>query len=158
MQSPKSYFMDVKCLRCYKITTIFTSTEKVVLCVVCSTILYQPTEGKARLTKRYSEIAITLKVPWIMLKGKLFQQTNFGHTQKLIPSWSGEIVQQIWWLECSQKLDPWNPLKSPKALPKVIPELRVRSKPWVWPGMTTTTKKTKNFNSISCHNNKKSYY
>ncbi|XP_028024177.2 40S ribosomal protein S27-like [Balaenoptera acutorostrata] len=51
VQSPSSYFMDVKCPGCYKITTIFSHAQTVVLCVGRSTVLCQPTEGKARLTE-----------------------------------------------------------------------------------------------------------
>ncbi|KFZ61098.1 40S ribosomal protein S27-like, partial [Podiceps cristatus] len=50
VQSPNSYFMDVKCPGCYKITTVFSQCS-VVLCVGCSTVLCQPTGGKARLTE-----------------------------------------------------------------------------------------------------------
>uniref|UniRef100_A0A8B9BIR7 40S ribosomal protein S27 n=1 Tax=Anser brachyrhynchus TaxID=132585 RepID=A0A8B9BIR7_9AVES len=49
VQSPNSYFMDVKCPGCYKITTVFSHAQTVVLCVGCSTVLCQPTGGKARL-------------------------------------------------------------------------------------------------------------
>uniref|UniRef100_A0A8C6BH88 40S ribosomal protein S27 n=1 Tax=Monodon monoceros TaxID=40151 RepID=A0A8C6BH88_MONMO len=51
VQSPNSYFMDVKCPGCYKITTVFSHAQTVVLCVGCSTALCQPTGGKARLTE-----------------------------------------------------------------------------------------------------------
>ncbi|XP_035312385.1 40S ribosomal protein S27-like [Cricetulus griseus] len=51
VQSPNSYFMDVKCPGCYKITTFMSYAQTVVLCVVCSTVLCQPTGGKARLTE-----------------------------------------------------------------------------------------------------------
>ncbi|XP_052830318.1 40S ribosomal protein S27-like isoform X1 [Octopus bimaculoides] len=51
VQSPDSYFMDVKCPGCYKITTVFSHAQTVVLCVGCSTVLCQPTGGKARLTE-----------------------------------------------------------------------------------------------------------
>ncbi|XP_027716950.1 40S ribosomal protein S27-like [Vombatus ursinus] len=51
VQSPNSYFKDVKCPGCYKITTVFSHTQTVVLCVGCSTVLCQPTRGKARLTE-----------------------------------------------------------------------------------------------------------
>ncbi|XP_036112750.1 40S ribosomal protein S27-like [Molossus molossus] len=51
VQSPKSYFMDVKCPGCYKITTVFSHAQMVVLCVGCSTVLCQPTGGNARLTE-----------------------------------------------------------------------------------------------------------
>ncbi|XP_057344939.1 40S ribosomal protein S27-like [Manis pentadactyla] len=50
VQSLKSYFMDVKCLGCYKITTIFSHAQTV-LCVGGCTVLCQPKEGKARLTE-----------------------------------------------------------------------------------------------------------
>ncbi|XP_075209716.1 LOW QUALITY PROTEIN: 40S ribosomal protein S27 [Chanos chanos] len=43
VQSPNSYFMDVKCPGCYKITTVFSHAQTVVLCVGCSTVLCQPT-------------------------------------------------------------------------------------------------------------------
>ncbi|XP_061891460.1 small ribosomal subunit protein eS27-like isoform X1 [Entelurus aequoreus] len=51
VQSPNSYFMDVKCPGCYKITTVFSHAQTVVLCVGCSTVLCQPKGGKARLTE-----------------------------------------------------------------------------------------------------------
>ncbi|TEA40172.1 hypothetical protein DBR06_SOUSAS8210109, partial [Sousa chinensis] len=51
VQCPNSYFMDVKCSGCYKTTTVFGHAQTVVLCVGCSTVLCQPTGGKARLTE-----------------------------------------------------------------------------------------------------------
>ena len=36
---------------CYKITTMFSHAQTVVLCVGCATVLCQPTGGKARLTE-----------------------------------------------------------------------------------------------------------
>ncbi|KAH7946177.1 hypothetical protein HPB49_021079 [Dermacentor silvarum] len=51
VQHPKSFFMDVKCPGCYKITTVFSHAQTVVLCVGCSTVLCQPTGGRARLTE-----------------------------------------------------------------------------------------------------------
>ncbi|XP_019511103.1 PREDICTED: 40S ribosomal protein S27-like [Hipposideros armiger] len=51
VQSPNSYFMDLKYPGCYKITTIISHAKTVVLCVGCSTVLYHPTGGKARLTE-----------------------------------------------------------------------------------------------------------
>jgi ribosomal protein S27E len=38
-------------LGCYKITTVFSHAQTVVLCVSCSTVLCQPTGGRARLTE-----------------------------------------------------------------------------------------------------------
>ncbi|XP_068403543.1 small ribosomal subunit protein eS27-like [Eschrichtius robustus] len=43
--------MDVKCPGCYKITTVSSHAQTVVLCGGCSTVLCQPTRGKARLTE-----------------------------------------------------------------------------------------------------------
>ncbi|XP_033937493.1 small ribosomal subunit protein eS27-like [Pseudochaenichthys georgianus] len=51
VQSPNSYFMDVKCAGCYKITTIFSHAQTVVPCGGCSLILCQPAGGKCRLTE-----------------------------------------------------------------------------------------------------------
>ncbi|XP_062932005.1 small ribosomal subunit protein eS27-like [Cynocephalus volans] len=51
VQSPTSYFTDVKCRGCYKTTTVFSHGQTVVLCFGCSTILCQPPGGKARLTE-----------------------------------------------------------------------------------------------------------
>uniref|UniRef100_A0A8D2DPU2 40S ribosomal protein S27-like n=1 Tax=Sciurus vulgaris TaxID=55149 RepID=A0A8D2DPU2_SCIVU len=51
VQIPNSYFMDVKCPGCSKITTLFSHAKRVVLCVGYSTVLCQPTGGKARLTE-----------------------------------------------------------------------------------------------------------
>jgi len=36
---------------CYKITTVFSHAQTVVVCAGCSTVLCQPTGGKARLTE-----------------------------------------------------------------------------------------------------------
>eukprot|EP01080_Neovahlkampfia_damariscottae_P007490 gene7490-11813_t len=49
--TPNSYFMDVKCPGCYKITTVFSHAKTVVVCGSCSTVLCHPTGGKARLTE-----------------------------------------------------------------------------------------------------------
>ncbi|XP_040821164.1 40S ribosomal protein S27-like [Ochotona curzoniae] len=43
--------MNVKCPGCYKITTVFSHAQMVVLCVGCSTVLYQPTGDKVKLTE-----------------------------------------------------------------------------------------------------------
>jgi len=51
VQSPNSYFMDVKCPGCYKITTVFSHAQTVVLCVGCNYVLCSPSGGKARLTE-----------------------------------------------------------------------------------------------------------
>jgi len=50
VQAPNSYFMDVKCVGCLNVQTVFSHAQTVVLCNNCNTILCQPTGGKARLT------------------------------------------------------------------------------------------------------------
>ncbi|WFD15597.1 40S ribosomal protein S27 [Malassezia arunalokei] len=49
VQSPNSFFMDVKCPGCFAITTVFSHAQSVVLCGSCAQVLSQPTGGKARL-------------------------------------------------------------------------------------------------------------
>mmetsp|Transcript_1385 Transcript_1385/g.2486 ORF Transcript_1385/g.2486 Transcript_1385/m.2486 type:complete len:83 (-) Transcript_1385:42-290(-) len=51
VQSPNSFFMDVKCPGCFNITTVFSHAQTVVLCGSCNVMLCQPTGGKARLTE-----------------------------------------------------------------------------------------------------------
>merc|ERR1711915_1113041 len=50
VQHPNSFFMDVKCPGCFKISTVFSHAQTLVACVGCATVLCQPTGGKAKLT------------------------------------------------------------------------------------------------------------
>ncbi|KAJ2684480.1 40S ribosomal protein S27-like [Coemansia sp. RSA 1285] len=43
--------MDVKCSGCFNITVVFSNSQSVVTCTGCSTVLCQPTGGRARLTE-----------------------------------------------------------------------------------------------------------
>ncbi|KAJ1923740.1 40S ribosomal protein S27 [Tieghemiomyces parasiticus] len=49
--TPNSFFMDVKCPGCFNLTTVFSHANSVVVCNGCSTVLCQPTGGRARLTE-----------------------------------------------------------------------------------------------------------
>ncbi|ODQ65415.1 hypothetical protein NADFUDRAFT_70878 [Nadsonia fulvescens var. elongata DSM 6958] len=51
VQSPRSYFMDVKCPGCLNITTVFSHAQTVVSCGDCTQVLCTPSGGKARLTE-----------------------------------------------------------------------------------------------------------
>eukprot|EP01039_Chlorochromonas_danica_P011050 gene11046-12306_t len=51
IQSPNSFFMDVKCPGCFHITTVFSHAQTVVVCTSCSSVLSTPTGGKCRLTE-----------------------------------------------------------------------------------------------------------
>merc|ERR1712080_44046 len=51
VQSPNSYFMDVKCPGCYKIKTVFSHAQVQAVCAGYHMVLCRPTGGKARLTK-----------------------------------------------------------------------------------------------------------
>ena len=51
VQSPNSYFMDVKCPGCMGITTVFSHAHTVVLCTSCNTVLCTPTGGRAKLSE-----------------------------------------------------------------------------------------------------------
>jgi small subunit ribosomal protein S27e len=51
VESPNSYFMDVKCQGCFSITTVFSHSQTVVVCPSCNAVLCVPTGGKARLSE-----------------------------------------------------------------------------------------------------------
>ena len=51
IQSPNSFFMDVKCPGCLQITTVFSHAQTVVLCGNCNQMLCQPTGGLAHSTE-----------------------------------------------------------------------------------------------------------
>ena len=50
VQSPNSYFMDVKCPQCLTITTVFSHAQSAVACQGCGFILCAPTGGKCKLS------------------------------------------------------------------------------------------------------------
>lgn len=50
VQSPNSYFMDVKCPTCLKISTVFSHAQSVVMCPGCNMVISTPTGGKSRIT------------------------------------------------------------------------------------------------------------
>ncbi|KAF9347020.1 40S ribosomal protein S27 [Mortierella sp. AD094] len=54
VQSPDSFYMDVKCSACQTITPLFSHADTVVSCPKCSMVLAQPTGGKARLSEGVS--------------------------------------------------------------------------------------------------------
>merc|ERR1712224_871371 len=47
VQSPNSFFMDVKCPGCFHITPVFSHAQIVVFCSACSTALASPLEVAA---------------------------------------------------------------------------------------------------------------
>merc|ERR1711904_625884 len=52
VQTPNSYFMDVKCPACSRITNIFSHSQRVVSCLSCGLVLGTPAGGKSRLTAK----------------------------------------------------------------------------------------------------------
>ncbi|KAG0057520.1 40S ribosomal protein S27 [Gryganskiella cystojenkinii] len=54
VQSPNSFYMDVKCSGCQAITPLFSHADTVVNCPKCSMVLSQPTGGLARLSEGVS--------------------------------------------------------------------------------------------------------
>lgn len=54
VQSPNSFYMDVKCSGCQSITPLFSHADTVVSCSKCSMVLSQPTGGLARLSEGVS--------------------------------------------------------------------------------------------------------
>lgn len=61
----------VSFLGCYKITTVFSHAQTVVLCVGCSTVLCQPTGGKARLTEGQYPPAMFKFISWFHTNASL---------------------------------------------------------------------------------------
>jgi small subunit ribosomal protein S27e len=51
IQSPNTFFMDVKCPGCFQITTVFSHAQTVVLCSGCGTVISQPKGGRCKLTE-----------------------------------------------------------------------------------------------------------
>jgi len=51
IQTPNSYFMDVKCVGCMSITTVYSHAQSVILCNNCNQVLCKPTGGLARLSE-----------------------------------------------------------------------------------------------------------
>ena len=49
VQSPDSYFMDVKCPGCNSIATIFSYAQNIMTCEGCWQVLSRPTGGKCKL-------------------------------------------------------------------------------------------------------------
>ena len=49
VQSPNSYFMDVKCSKCMNVQVIFSHAQSAIACDGCDQILCQPTGGKCKL-------------------------------------------------------------------------------------------------------------
>ncbi|KAG0332882.1 40S ribosomal protein S27-like [Podila humilis] len=54
VQTPDSYYMDVKCSGCQTITTLFSHADTVVNCPKCNMVLSQPTGGLAKLSEGVS--------------------------------------------------------------------------------------------------------
>ncbi|XP_032751002.1 40S ribosomal protein S27-like [Rattus rattus] len=84
IQSPNSYFMGVKCPGCYKITTVSSHAQTVVLCVGCSAVLCQLPGGKARFTEggsfRRNQHETSIQVPeFVFFTESLI---NFGYSTK----------------------------------------------------------------------------
>ena len=51
VQSPNSFFMDVRCPGCYAITPVFSHAQISVVCPACAYTLCTPTGGKCKLTE-----------------------------------------------------------------------------------------------------------
>mmetsp|Transcript_21128 Transcript_21128/g.24348 ORF Transcript_21128/g.24348 Transcript_21128/m.24348 type:complete len:83 (-) Transcript_21128:38-286(-) len=52
IQTPNSYFMDVKCSSCKAVTVVFSHSATIVTCSGCNDVLCTPTGGKAKLVPK----------------------------------------------------------------------------------------------------------
>lgn len=56
MESPKSRFVKVKCSKCRNEQIIFSKAAIVVKCLVCDTVLANPTGGLADIQTKVEEV------------------------------------------------------------------------------------------------------
>ncbi|MBI4174973.1 MAG: 30S ribosomal protein S27e [Candidatus Aenigmarchaeota archaeon] len=56
MQGPKSRFLKVKCKKCRNEQIIFSKAATVVKCLVCESVLAQPTGGLAAIQTKVEEV------------------------------------------------------------------------------------------------------
>jgi len=54
VQSPRSYFLDVKCPGCLQIITLFSHSQTIMFCESCGNVISVPTGGLCRLTEGVS--------------------------------------------------------------------------------------------------------
>ncbi|KAF9087804.1 40S ribosomal protein S27-like [Mortierella sp. GBA35] len=54
VQSPDSFYMDVKCNGCQTISPLYSHADTVVNCPKCNNVLAQPTGGLAKLSEGVS--------------------------------------------------------------------------------------------------------
>jgi small subunit ribosomal protein S27e len=50
VQSPNSFFLDVRCSNCHNISTLFSHSQTSFACPTCGNILCTTSGGKAKLT------------------------------------------------------------------------------------------------------------
>ncbi|MBS3051254.1 MAG: 30S ribosomal protein S27e [Candidatus Aenigmarchaeota archaeon] len=55
MESPKSRFLKVKCKKCRNEQIVFSKAAMVVKCLVCETVLAEPTGGLANIQTKVEE-------------------------------------------------------------------------------------------------------
>ena len=92
VQSPNSFFMDVKCQGCFNITTVFSHSQTVVVCGNCQTVLCQPTGGRARLTEGCS---FRRKGDWFL--GNLLLLVELLYCGiSLSSSWLSSSLSSLW--------------------------------------------------------------
>ena len=56
MQTPESKFLKVKCKKCRNEQIIFSKAATVVKCLVCESVLAEPTGGLAKISMEVEEI------------------------------------------------------------------------------------------------------
>lgn len=56
MDMPESKFLRVKCKKCNNEQVIFDKAAMTVKCLVCSTVLAEPTGGKAKIKTEIIEV------------------------------------------------------------------------------------------------------
>lgn len=92
--SPSPYAWCYDRLGCFAITTVFSHAQTVVLCAACTSVLCQPTGGKARLTEGTSScLSIPYEYPILTPMVHHFQVAHtVGRTKGSHPSISVSFI------------------------------------------------------------------
>uniref|UniRef100_A0A452R6T8 40S ribosomal protein S27-like n=1 Tax=Ursus americanus TaxID=9643 RepID=A0A452R6T8_URSAM len=93
VQSPNSHFTNVKCPGYYRITTVFSHAQTVVLCVGCSTVLCSLQEDKQGLQKDVPSDRSSTKNTQNEVEWKTIPINTFWILKKCQGAWVAQLVK-----------------------------------------------------------------
>ena len=104
VQSSNSYFMDVKCPGCYKITTVFSHAQTVVgvldvpQCSVSQQVARHVSQKVAPLEESNTECIAVVYVRHILQQNALSHKLEVGERRSLASHYTREVceAQRVW--------------------------------------------------------------